>query len=172
MEVFLSYSWQDRRFADALRDRLNSAGLKVWDPDRQLLPGSNWLIETGLALERADSVVFLISEDSFRSPWTTREVEYAIGNQKFEGKVIPVLLSRNAKVPWILKQMQSVNASGRKPADVAREVARKLTSRRRPAASEKRITMTPDRSSSRLPIAKRTPRSSKRSGTVRHTSKR
>src|SRR2546423_848822 len=88
MEVFLSYSWEDRHFADALRDRLNFAGLKVWDPDRHLLPGSNWLIETGLALQRADSVVFLISEDSLRSPWTVKEVEYAIGNRKLEGKVI------------------------------------------------------------------------------------
>src|SRR5437016_1217807 len=102
MDIFISHSWKDRHFAEALRARLSSAGLNVWDPDRDVLPGDNWLIETGRALERADSVVFLISKDWLRSPWTLKEVEYAIGNRRFEDKVIPVLLSRGVKVPWIL----------------------------------------------------------------------
>jgi TIR domain len=128
MEVFLSYSWQDRRYADALRDRLQYAGLHVWDPERQLLPGSNWLIETGRALERADSVVFLISEDAFRSPWAAKEVEYAIGKRRLEGKVVPVLLSRSVRTPWILDEIEQVDATGRPASEVADEIARKLKS--------------------------------------------
>jgi hypothetical protein len=173
MDVFLSYNWQDREFAHALRERLNASGLKVWDPERQLLPGSNWLIETGRALERADSVVFLISNETLRSPWAVKEVEYAVGNQKFEGMVVPVMLSTDVKMPWILNKLKLVDATGRKPDEVADEISRRLKSALRRSESEKSHAVTPIRSSALSRGQKGRAGSSKSSSsTARHGSKR
>jgi len=84
MRVFLSYGQHDEPFALSLLDNLTQRGIDVWNPRLQLMPGSNWLLETGLALEKADGVVFLFSKESAQSPWSRKEVEYLITQQKFE----------------------------------------------------------------------------------------
>src|SRR5258706_15733417 len=68
MKVYISHGDRNQKFADALRDRLTALGLDVWNPKRELYPGSNWMLEAGRALERADGVVFLFSPDVAHSP--------------------------------------------------------------------------------------------------------
>lgn len=138
MRVFLSHSISDAKYAAALRQQLAQLGVDVWSPERDLLPGSNWLLETGRALERAEGVVFLFSKAASRSPWSRKEVEYAITQPKFEGRLVSVLLSRDLEIPWILNNLPLVNAAGHEPAFVARSIARKLgakTARPRRVAS-------------------------------------
>ncbi len=126
MQVFLSYSSKDEKYAGALREQLTRLGLEVWNPGRELLPGSNWALETGHALERAEGVVFLFSKEAVQSRWARMEVEYAITQPKFEGKLVSVLLSPHLDIPWILRNLPLVNAEGQKPATVARQIVRKL----------------------------------------------
>jgi len=92
MHVFVSYDSHDEAFADELRKNLKKLGIRVWNPTVELLPGSNWLLETGRALERADAIVFLVSSHSARSRWTRYEMQYALTQRRFEDRVIPVVL--------------------------------------------------------------------------------
>jgi len=137
VQVFLSHSFKDEKYASALRDHLTRLGLDVWNPRRELLPGSNWLLESGQALERADGVVFLFSKESVASHAARMEVEYAITQPKFEGRLVSVLLSHHLDIPWILEKLPLVDAEGRDPADVARQIVRKLGAKaaRKPSMS-------------------------------------
>jgi hypothetical protein len=111
MRVFLSYDSRDSHFVEELLPRLLAQKLQVWDPARELYPGSNWLLEAGRAFERADAVVFLISEHSVETSALGREVQYAITNLRFKDRVVPVVLSRGLKnIPWILKTMNVIDA--------------------------------------------------------------
>lgn len=127
MRVFLSYNARDSEFADEFRRHLANEQIRVWDPAHELLPGSNWLLQTGKAFERADAVVFLLSKDSTASPTLRREVEYVISNEKFADRVIPVLLENNLdNVPWILMKMNVVNAADGDAKRAASQVAQAL----------------------------------------------
>ena len=126
MQVFLSHSSKDEKYAGVLREQLTLLGVDVWNPQREILPGSNWLLEMGQALERADGVVFLFSKEAVRSRSATMEVEYAIGQPKFEGKLVSVLLSPNLDIPWILRKLPLVDAEGQDAGAVAREIVRSL----------------------------------------------
>jgi hypothetical protein len=111
MRLFLSYDSRDSHFAEELLPRLLAQKLKVWDPARELYPGSNWLLEAGQAFERADAVIFLISEHSVDTPALRHEVQYAISNLRFKDRVVPVILSRGVKnIPWILQKMNVIDA--------------------------------------------------------------
>lgn len=134
MKVFLSHAAEDRRFARDLRGSLNELGLEVWDPTIELPHGSNWLLETGRALQRADVLVFLFSDAAARSEWARREVEYAIGQPKFEGKVVSVRLSLAAELPWILERLSVVDATD----GDARMAAKKVVSALRSSSVVKR----------------------------------
>lgn len=137
MRVFISHAHEDQNAASRIRAVLTEKGFDVWDPDRQILPGSNWLVETGQALEKADAVVFLLSPDSSRSA-LRYEVEYVISRPKYENRVIPVRLSHEGgKFPWILDKMSVIDASNEAPEKVAQSIATRLksaTARKSPAA--------------------------------------
>jgi hypothetical protein len=124
MRVFLSYDSRDSQFAEELLPRLLAQKLKVWDPARELYPGSNWLLEAGRAFERADAVIFLISAHSVDTPALRREVQYAISNLRFKDRVVPVILSRDMKnIPWVLEKMSVIDATDHDMDRVAKLVA-------------------------------------------------
>jgi hypothetical protein len=124
MRLFLSYDSRDSQFAEELLPRLLAEKLEVWDPARELYPGDNWLLEAGRAFERADAVIFLISEHSVDTPALGREVQYAISNLRFKDRVVPVILSRGVKnMPWILEKMSVIDAVDRDMDRVAKAIA-------------------------------------------------
>jgi internalin A len=67
---FISYSHKDERFRDELKGALTAferlGQLRGWD-DTQIVPGQKWEPEILGKLERADIVVFLLSNDFIRS---------------------------------------------------------------------------------------------------------
>src|SRR5882762_8060144 len=129
MQVFLSYDARDSQFAEELLPRLLAQKLKVWDPARELYPASNWLLEAGRAFERADAVIFLISEHSVDTPALRHEVQYAISNLRFKDRVVPVILSRGMKnIPWILEKMSVIDATDGDMDRVAKLVAATMPS--------------------------------------------
>jgi len=136
MRVFISHSAKDAQTASRIRAALSKKGFQVWDPDRQLLPGSNWHIETGRALEHSDAVVFLLSGDPDHELHARREVQYVISRQKFEDRVVPVRLG-TAKIPWILGRMSVIDAADSNIDRTADEIAARLQAiaPRKPARS-------------------------------------
>ena len=111
MNVFLSYSEADRKWAEQLRSGLSEAGLEVWNPGRDMLPGSNWHLELGKALERSEAMVVLLSPDSVKSSSVLSEIEYALSASQFRGRLISVLLRPTEEVPWILQKLPFIRAT-------------------------------------------------------------
>jgi hypothetical protein len=120
MNVFLSYSEADRKWAEQLRSGLSEAGLEVWNPARDLVPGSNWHLELGKALERSEAMIVLLSPSAVKSSSVLAEIEYALGAAQFRGRLISVLLRPTEEVPWILHNLPFIRATKDIPETVQR----------------------------------------------------
>ena len=106
MKVFISYSEENKPLARCVLQALKKAGLEVWDDEYDIYPGDNWAKVTGEALEQADAMVVLLTPEALESTSIRREMSYALGVQKFEKGLIPVLVGidherARTKVPMI-----------------------------------------------------------------------
>ena len=110
MKVFISYAKSDRDFALTLTSELIRQGHQAWVADRTLLPGDNWPLEIGKALENCDAMVVLLSPHSADSEGQRREIDYALGSDQYAGRVIPVFIRPTKEYPWILERFTPVRA--------------------------------------------------------------
>jgi hypothetical protein len=124
MNVFLSYSQRDERFARRIAEELAGFGFSIWD-DTRIAAGANWALEIGKALEQSDAMVVLISPDYLASQWAQREIEYGLSTSKYKGRLIPVLVRPTSDVPWILSTFERIDATAN-PRDASRQIAKAL----------------------------------------------
>jgi hypothetical protein len=70
--------------------------------------------EIGSALQRCDWLVVVLSPDSVNSMWVKREVSYALQEQRYEGRIIPLLLGDCdvERLSWVLGMIQRVDGRG------------------------------------------------------------
>lgn len=125
MQVFLSYTEKERKWAKKIAADLRASGLTLWDPEEEISAGDNWALRIGNALERADAMVVLISPDSMASERVRRELDYALSSPRFQGHLIPVQVKRTANLPWILKKFQFIDAT-RNSRGVGKRIAEAL----------------------------------------------
>jgi hypothetical protein len=111
MNVFLSYSDADKKWADIIRSGLTEAGFQIWNPVGDMGAGVNWHLEMGKALERSDAMIVLLSPDSVNSPSVRSEIDYALSGSQFRGRLIPVLVRPTEEVPWILQRQQFIRVT-------------------------------------------------------------
>lgn len=105
VRVFLSYHQKDDATAAAIRKVLEREHFEVWDP-QDLLPGEDWHKASADALRSSQAIVILLSPDAVASPRLKQEVSYALGESRFEGRLIPVVVRKVPKIPWILERLQ------------------------------------------------------------------
>jgi hypothetical protein len=123
MEIYLSHTAKDKKFAAELREELVNAGLRVWNPETQIAPGANWLAVSGRALARADAIVFLLSREAVRSESIQKEIDYALTNARFKGRLIPVVIGSPSNIPWILETLPTIEAErSDEPSEIARQI--------------------------------------------------
>jgi hypothetical protein len=125
MQVFLSYSHADKSFAERLASELSKQGYDVWDPEVEMSPGDKWVEQIGQALKRSKAMVVLLSPDSVKSELVRRDIEYALSNLNYAGRVFPVLVRPTEDFPWILHNFQILRAHNN-PAEVSRRIASAL----------------------------------------------
>jgi TIR domain len=125
MQVFISYAQPDEAFARALSSHLSRHGLSVWTTNQAILPGDNPWLQTGEALKKSRAMVVVVSPDSMRSEWVRREIEYALGDPNYQGRVFPVIVRPTADVPWILRKFKTFDAK-RSVAKVSASIAEAL----------------------------------------------
>ena len=89
IQVFLSHVPSDGPWARELSEQLAPAGVRVVDPISDLLPGDNWSLEIGRALDESEAMVVLISPTAVKSNWVLNEIQYALGSEKFQDRLIP-----------------------------------------------------------------------------------
>lgn len=114
MKVFISHALSDNKLAKRVADTLREAGFQVWD-DTQILPGENWAESLSKALDESEAMVVLLTPISVRSSNIAHEVGYALGKQKYKGRLIPVIAAfseqlDSEEIPWVfnLQQFQMI----------------------------------------------------------------
>ncbi len=76
--VFLSHSNVDKRFAEAICQRLEAAGVRCWMAPRDIRPGEDWAEAIINAMDRCQILVLVFSAHSNNSPQVRREIERAV----------------------------------------------------------------------------------------------
>jgi hypothetical protein len=122
MQIFLSYARADESFAKALSSQLEKRGFAVWSPAEEALPGDNVWLRTGEALKKSKAMVVLLSPDSIRSEHVRREIEYALGDPNYEGRLFPVRVRETHDIPWILRRFKTFDF-GRGAARLSESIA-------------------------------------------------
>jgi hypothetical protein len=122
--VFLSYARSDRDLVQKIGQELSEAGLEVWDPDQNILPGANSMAELKSALDSASAFVLFISPDAMASRSVSYEIEYALGAKHLRGRLIPVTIRPTKDAPWILDSLKSVQYQG--PGKTGRQIVELL----------------------------------------------
>jgi hypothetical protein len=70
-------------------------------------------------------MVVLVFPDSMRSENVQREIEYAMGDPKYEGHLFSVEVRRTTNVPWILRKLQKFK-TGESPTKISQAIASAL----------------------------------------------
>ena len=113
MKVFISHASTDAKLAKRVAHVLRGAGFQVWD-ETQILPGDNWGAQLAEALQESEAMVVLLTPYSLHSPNLSHEVGYALGEEGYKGRVIPVLAGSPAQlpkedIPWILYKFHMIH---------------------------------------------------------------
>ncbi len=122
MKVFLSHAQKDEALASNLANRLQKGGFDVWNEKEDISPGENWAKKMGEALDDSELMVILLTPKAMESDSIRRDIEFAIGSQKFADRVFSVFVGptdhADKDFPWILiklphKQIESAREFGK-----------------------------------------------------------
>jgi nucleotide-binding universal stress UspA family protein len=123
--AFISHGDADREFASEVAKSLRESGIDSWVDARDLDPGVNWLRSAARALDRADAMILILSNETSGSPELRKAFEFAITTRRFENRLVTI--ERRApgeppfRYPWILRDLPFV-----KEAQDPRRVADKV----------------------------------------------
>ncbi|MFM6056821.1 MAG: toll/interleukin-1 receptor domain-containing protein [Microcystis aeruginosa] len=112
MKVFISHAFTEAKLAKRVADSLKEDGFQVWD-SAEILPGDNWGDKLAKALQEAEAMVVLLTPESLKSFNVVSDISYAIGEENYQGRLIPVIASSldnldREHIPWILKKFRMI----------------------------------------------------------------
>jgi hypothetical protein len=84
---FISYSWQDAKFIDTLRDRLMAEGVNVW-LDRHDMVAGTIQDQVWQAIQFHHVVILVLSAASVASDWVKNELDMAREKERAEGRAV------------------------------------------------------------------------------------
>ena len=110
-EVFLSHASQDHAKARRLRDLLVAHGVPVWFSPHHIRGAQQWQDEIGKALARCGWFVILLTPHAAKSMWVKRELNYALTQNRYENRIIPLLFKEcdSKALSWTLPQFQLID---------------------------------------------------------------
>lgn len=79
---FISYSHEDKAFAQQLHDVLQSKGIRCWLDEKQLSPGDHIHRKIDEAIRLRDKVLLCCSKASLQSWWVEQEITKAINKEQ------------------------------------------------------------------------------------------
>ena len=113
-DVFIAYPSQERTTADALHERLQSAGARVFLDHVCLVVGDLWDAEIAAAQQAARLTAVLVSQRSAPAFYQREEIARAIDlsrAEKREHRVAPIILDDDVDIPYGLRILHSVGAT-------------------------------------------------------------
>ncbi|MEH2420445.1 MAG: toll/interleukin-1 receptor domain-containing protein [Nostoc sp.] len=110
-EAFLSHSSQDQEFVSKLVEVLRHHGIPVWYSKTNILGAQQWHDEIGNALKRCDWFLVVLSSNSVNSMWVKRELIFALQQNRFENKIVPIIYQpcNYEQLSWVLSSFQMIN---------------------------------------------------------------
>ena len=110
-KLFISHSAKDRSFVTKLTRFLRSHRIPYWYSAHHIAGAKQWHDEIGTALGECKWFLIVLSPKSVKSMWVKRELLYALQSNRYDGRIIPVLLKKCAhgKLSWTLSGFQFVN---------------------------------------------------------------
>jgi MTH538 TIR-like domain (DUF1863). len=110
-EVFLSHSHNDLSATLRLATTLRRHGIPIWYSERNIAGAQQWVDEIGAALDRCDWFIILLTPNAVQSKWVKREVTYVLNEDRYEGRIVPLLLKNCAykKLAWPLSTLQMIS---------------------------------------------------------------
>jgi hypothetical protein len=122
--IFLSHAAHDLPFVKAVAEALREEGAEPWLDVEALEPGEQISDKIANAL-RSAAVVVVFLGDSHSSPQVNFEIGAALGQAK---PIVPVFLSAagRSEAPPPLREADGIDASDKKPEEVARGIAETL----------------------------------------------
>lgn len=110
-EIFLSHSNLDQPFATSFVETLRRHGIPVWHSQTNIVGAQQWHDEIGAALKRCDWFVLVLSPNSVKSIWVKREVLFALNDNHYADRIVPVLYQTcdSDQLSWTLSLLQMVN---------------------------------------------------------------
>jgi hypothetical protein len=110
-KVFLSHSNRDRAFVAKLADVLRRHNVGYWYGARHIAGAKQWHDEIGRALRQCNWFVVVLSPDSVRSKWVKRELLFALNEDRYIERIVPVLRRpcKHAQLSWTLSEFQFVD---------------------------------------------------------------
>jgi TIR domain len=125
LRIFLSYSLDDREFAERLRAAMNEENVEVWDPV-SVSAGDKFQDSIDDALKQADVFVYVIPEREGSGKWSLFE----LGAAKALGKRIVAVLPdtgriANSAVAAKLADRLVVDENAKSPSGTVRKILEK-----------------------------------------------
>jgi hypothetical protein len=119
MKVFISHAAEDEALASKIVSSLEDAGLEVWYDRREIIPGDNWADRIANGLRESNAMVVLVTPTALESNHMQRDIDYALTQKRFKGRLVPVLAGDSRRfsgwsIPWIFEHlpMISLNENG------------------------------------------------------------
>ncbi len=105
MNVFISYSQKDKKYADLISESLKLNGHDVWYDDWKLRAGDNLINKIDEGLRNADAIIIIVSSHSLQSKWVMQEYTAIAFSEisKKRQRIIPVLVDQST-VPQYLSR--------------------------------------------------------------------
>jgi hypothetical protein len=112
-KLFLSHASADRPFVNKLAAFLTGRKIPFWYSKRHLVGAQQWHDEIGKALQSCDWFLVVISPAAVRSKWVKRELMYALNEDRYENRIIPLLYKPcdTETLSWTLASLQRVDVS-------------------------------------------------------------
>jgi Predicted nucleotide-binding protein containing TIR-like domain/TIR domain len=85
---FISYSAQDRVFAERIHNDLQEVGIRCWLDSKDLKIGDHIEVQINRAIQLTDKVLLILSEASVNSAWVRREIDVALKKESQGNKTI------------------------------------------------------------------------------------
>jgi hypothetical protein len=130
--VFISYAADTKPLAEELVLALQKEGIQTWADFKDLKPGQLWKDEIENALEKAQSVVILVSPTSQSTRWAEMEWRLALTKAWSDSDkvLIPVVVGGNDTPPFLHDWVSLRIDPGTEPARWTADILRVLRSAR------------------------------------------
>jgi TIR domain len=113
-KLFLSHSATDRKFVVRLASILERSGLPYWYSASHILGAKQWHDEIGRALTQCNWFLVVLTPDSVRSQWVKRELLFALNEERYHERIIPLLYKKckYSQLSWTLPEYEFVDFTG------------------------------------------------------------